>query len=236
MNPIISINNVTKIFKKHYALNDVSFSVSEGSFHSICGENGSGKSTIIKIMIGSYSPKKYSGFIKMDPKNSISYIPEVTFFPRGKTTYNYLLNIALLLSNDKNEAEVKVNNALKEMGIVGLAHKHPNKFSSGQKKKVALARVALENCNLLILDEPAANLDFTSRDFLFNKLSEWNKNGKTIILVSHLVNEIEKYVNEMTLIHYGQMICNKKIKLGSLGNEYSSELKKYTDEELKKGK
>lgn len=220
----IDVLNYTKRFKKFTAVDNISLSISKGSFHAICGENGSGKTTLVRAIIGSYSSSSYSGLIRTHENASISYIPEIALFPSGKSVRRYLLDVAHFIYEDNNKARLMVDKSLADMGISHLFSKNPSRLSSGQKKKVLLAKIYIENPDIVILDEPTANLDFNSRDFVFQKLLELNKEGKTIIIISHLVKEIEEYVNEFTLIHYGKLIRNQKIKSKTLSKEYEKGL------------
>lgn len=229
---IVDVFNVTKTFNKGkiVSLSNVSFSITKGSFHALVGENGSGKSTIAKIIVGSYSEKKYSGYIKVKPETTVSFMPQSVSFPMGITVFSYLYNIALFIYENVNEAKVKVNDALNQMDITDLSRRFLNGLSGGQKKKVALCKLAIENANLIILDEPAAALDFGSRSFLFSKLKKWNENGKTIVVISHLVKEVEEYVNEMSLLNSGILVVSKPIRLKTLSSEYMMELNNVVSE------
>ncbi|TNK95545.1 multidrug ABC transporter ATP-binding protein, partial [Mycoplasmopsis pullorum] len=94
----------------------------------------------------------------------------------------------------------------------------PFNFSSGQKKKILLIQALITNPELIILDEPAANLDPTARFNLFKLLKELNKNGTTIFISSHVLSELDQYVDSLTLIHQGQILYSgvKKESLESI--------------------
>lgn len=212
---ILKVNNLTRLYDKNgYGVKDLSFEVQSGSFHAFIGENGAGKTTTIKSIIG--ATFNFSGEILIkninnkisESKSNIGYVPEKAQFPKEITVYEYLKSLALLNNLSKTEADNKISELLKKFDIEDLRNKKPSFFSSGQKKKVLLIQALIHNPELIILDEPAANLDPTARFELFNLLSSLNKEGKTILISSHILAEIDQFVDSLTLIHKGKLIYN----------------------------
>ncbi|WP_434325764.1 ABC transporter ATP-binding protein [Mycoplasma leachii] len=214
MNDILKINHLTKIFTDtNRGVNDINMSVKSGSFHAFIGENGAGKTTTIKTIIGAFS--KYEGEVlinninikKAQAKSYIGYVPEVAIFPKELTTIQYLTYLGFLSMLDKKEVEYKINKFLEMFNISNLINEKPYNFSSGQKKKILLIQPLLHNPKLLILDEPAANLDPTARYELFSFLKKINQEENISILISsHNLSEIDKYVDSLTLIHKGKIL------------------------------
>ncbi|TPR54714.1 ABC transporter ATP-binding protein [Metamycoplasma neophronis] len=226
MNKILEIKNLSKIYKKtNHGIKNATFDVNAGDFHAFIGENGAGKTTTIKSIIGSYY--QYDGEILInginsrDPKSKaiIGYVPEVAIFPEELTVHQYLKSLALLSNIDKSKCEDLIDFYLKKFNIEDLKNEKPHAFSSGQKKKVLLIQALLHDPQLIILDEPAANLDPTARYELFAILNELKNNGKTIFISSHVLSEIDKYVDSFTLINKGKVIYSGK-KDGSLEKIY----------------
>ncbi|AZZ65370.1 ABC transporter ATP-binding protein [Metamycoplasma phocicerebrale] len=217
MEKILEIINLKKIFPKtDRGIKGINFSVNKGDFHAFIGENGAGKTTTIKSIIGAYC--RYDGSIiinninvkNAEAKSIIGYVPEVAVFPKDFSVFDYLYNLSILSNIPKEEAKNKINEYLKKFGIFDLLKERPYTFSSGQKKKVLLIQALLHNPKLLILDEPAANLDPTARYELFSLLQKLNKEGITIVISSHVLSEIDKYVNSVTLIHNGNILYTGK--------------------------
>ncbi|QVK02765.1 ABC transporter ATP-binding protein [Mycoplasma mycoides] len=214
MDDILKINHLTKIFTDtNRGVNDINMSVKSGSFHAFIGENGAGKTTTIKTIIGAFS--KYEGEVlinninikKAQAKSYIGYVPEVAIFPKELTTIQYLTYLGFLSKLDKKEVEHKIKEFLEMFNISNLINEKPYNFSSGQKKKILLIQALLHNPKLLILDEPAANLDPTARYELFSFLKKINEKEKISILISsHNLSEIDKYVDSLTLIHKGKIL------------------------------
>ncbi|AJM71527.1 ABC transporter ATP-binding protein [Mycoplasma yeatsii] len=218
MKKILDIVKLTKIFPlSNRGIKSINMSLNEGDFHAFIGENGAGKTTTIKTIIGAYVEYKGNIFINeiniKDPqaRSFIGYVPEKALFPKDLTTFDYLLNFAILSGVDKNIATEKINNFLKMFDITNLAKDKPYTFSSGQQKKVLLIQALLHDPKLLILDEPAANLDPTARYELFSFLQKINKEQNIAILISsHILSEVDKYVNSVTLIHDGVVLYSGK--------------------------
>lgn len=214
MDKVLEVINLTKIFSKtNRGIQDINISVNSGDFHAFIGENGAGKTTTIKSIIGAYP--NYSGQILIygkdikdaSAKSIIGYVPENVIFPKELSVYQYLYNFSILSNIPKKQADTKIKQFLKLFNIEDLINDKPYNFSSGQKKKVLLIQALLHDPKLLILDEPAANLDPTARYELFSLLKNLNENeGITILISSHVLSEIDKYVNSVTLIHNGHIV------------------------------
>ncbi|BAP39365.1 ABC transporter ATP-binding protein [Metamycoplasma canadense] len=214
MSNILEIINLKKIFPKtDRGIKNISFNIKNRSFHAFIGENGAGKTTTIKTIIGAYA--NYEGQVlingidikKDEARSIIGYVPEAAIFPKELTSFDYLYNLSILSNISKKEAIAKIKEFLKLFNIENLLYEKPYTFSSGQKKKILLIQALLHNPKLLILDEPAANLDPTARFELFSLLKKLNKDNKiTILISSHVLAEIDKYVNSVTLIHNGNIL------------------------------
>lgn len=211
---ILKVVNLTKIYSKtqQVGIKNLNFAVKEGSFHAFIGENGSGKTTTIKSIIGAYT--NWTGQILIDQvdnsfaisKKNLGYVPENAIFPKELNTMDYLMSLGLLSNIPKNELKKRIEDMLNKMQISDLAKKHPYNFSSGQKKKILLIQALIHDPKLIILDEPATNLDPTARFELFKILKTLQEQGKTIFISSHILSEIDKYADSLTLLHKGEVI------------------------------
>ncbi|WP_406614513.1 ABC transporter ATP-binding protein [Mycoplasma corogypsi] len=213
MENILQISNLNKVYNSSKTgVFDLNFEIKKGEFHAFIGENGAGKTTTIKCIIGSYN--SFSGKVLINgientnpnSKKHLGYVPEYVNFPKELTTFSYLKSFALLNEIPKNVAEIKINQYLEKFGILDLKNKKPANFSSGQKKKVLLIQSLLHDPEIIILDEPAANLDPRARYELFNLLNELKNEGKSIFISSHVLSEIDKYTDSLTLIDKGKIL------------------------------
>ncbi|WP_027124061.1 ABC transporter ATP-binding protein [Mycoplasmoides pirum] len=220
MQPILSVKNLTKKFgkKKKPAILDVTFNVYPGEFHAFIGGNGAGKTTTIKCIIGAYTKREGTilidgiSNIKPESKSKIGYIPEYTKFPKHFTTFEYLLSLGRIMGLSKLEAESKINKLLDKMHMTGLKNENPEKFSSGQKKKVILIQALLTDPKLLIMDEPTANLDPRARTEFFDLLKELQKEGSSFFVSTHILSEVNNYADSLTILDGGKIVLSGKIE------------------------
>ncbi len=213
--PILEVINLSKQYKRkdEPAISNLSFKVYPGQFHAFIGANGAGKTTTLKSIIGALA--NYSGEIKLgginnnlaQAKKNIGYIPEVNRFPKILKCSAYLVAMAKLSGLSTGEAKKFAKKTLDEMGMSNLAKKKPAKFSSGQQKKILMAQALVHNPRVLIMDEPAANLDPTSRVQFFNLLKKKQiEQNVSIFISSHILTELNKYVDSVTIIDGGKIV------------------------------
>lgn len=212
--PILYVENLYKKYpkKKSPAINHISFKVYPGQFHAFIGANGAGKTTSIKSIIGAYA--RWSGTVLIDgyentsieAKKSLGYIPENARFPSRMSCFSYLVWMARLTGMSKKESKDFATNKLQELKLWNLRSKSPNSFSSGQKKKVLLAQALIHNPRILVMDEPAANLDPKARLELFDTLNKLKNEGKAIFISSHVLAELDRYANAATILDGGKIV------------------------------
>ena len=212
--PILFVDNLYKRYphKKKPTINNISFNVYPGQFHAFIGANGAGKTTSIKSIIGAYA--RWSGTVLIDGKKNTSieakrfvgYIPENARFPQRMSCYSYLIWMAKLSGLTGIEAKRFAKTRLTNLNMWNLRGKSPNSFSSGQKKKVLLAQALINNPQVLVMDEPAANLDPKARLELFDTLGKLTKEGKAIFISSHVLAELDRYANAATILDGGKIV------------------------------
>ena len=171
---MIELINVNYYYGKKQALKDVNMHIEKGSFNLFIGHNGSGKSTTIKLILNLIHKEK--GIVVRN-FNSYCYMPEKTTLPDYITIDNFLSDLAYFSKNANYEKYLEIFNMDKNMLISSL--------SKGNKQKVALIQLLMEDKDLYILDEPTNGLDQESINILIKLLKEKNKQGKTIIVVTH---------------------------------------------------
>lgn len=215
--PAVSIKNYTKSFKDFIAVEDINMNVSQGSIHGFIGPNGSGKTTIIKTLIGAYIYNNGEIMINIHKAGTIranaliGYIPERASFPSHLNCIQYLQSMAEVSGYSTKDAKNKAMEILEELNLMHLSKRNPSNFSSGMQKKILLAQALLNDPMILILDEPAANLDPVARKELFDTLFLLKNSGKSILISSHILTELERIVDEVTFIHYGKIIYSGKL-------------------------
>jgi putative ABC transport system ATP-binding protein len=199
---IIDIDSLTKIYQtgktEFKALNNVSLKIQKGDFVSIMGPSGSGKSTLMNI-IGCLD-RPTSGTIIIDGENISSVNDNQLAEIRGRKigfifqkfnlmpTMSALKNIALpmvFIGNSKSEREQRASELLNKVGLTNWATHRPSELSGGQQQRIAIARALTNNPSIILADEPTGNLDTKTGDQIMEILVSLNKEGKTILLVTH---------------------------------------------------
>lgn len=206
MNNMITIRNLNFNYGKNEVLKNISFEVAEGDYIGIVGPNGSGKTTLIKILLGLIKNSK--GQIKFNhdilEKNSIGYVPQKgvmndRLFP---ATVKEIVATGLLSEKTgfkfySKDDYSRVDITLNKLNIENLKDKKIGNLSGGQQQRVLLARAMVANPSILILDEPTSALDPEIREEFYSILKELNEEDVTIMLVSHDIASIEKYVSKI---------------------------------------
>lgn len=201
-----TIIKVEKVFKTFYkteqeikVLFDISMSVYKGDFLVLFGPSGCGKSTLLHILLGLEGPTSGSvNFLgemiydKMDEdmrtefrKGHIGMVYQQPNWIKALSVRNNIVFALRLNGCPKKDAIEKANDILRMVGMEQWANYAPGELSSGQQQKVSLARAMVTNPDILIADEPTGNLDFESGQELMKLLQNLNKEGKTIIMVTH---------------------------------------------------
>ena len=213
MSTVLSINKMTKFYGPIRALHDVSFDVPEGSVFGILGPNGSGKTTMLGIIMdvlkarsGNYLWKGQPGSAKM--RQQIGTLLETPNF------YHYL-------SGQKNlriAAEIKQRgkeDIEKVLQLVNLWQRKDSKFNTyslGMKQRLAIASTLLGNPDILVFDEPTNGLDPAGIAEIRELIRQLNRQGKTIIMASHILDEVEKVCTHVAIIQKGELKASGSVK------------------------
>ncbi|WP_413533963.1 ABC transporter ATP-binding protein [Empedobacter brevis] len=207
MNKVLEINQLTKKFGNFTAVNDISFSVEKGNVYGLLGPNGSGKSTTLGMVLNVINPTSGSWkWFGNEPNNdSLKKIGAIIESPKF---YPYL-------SAEKNleiVADIKEVNYSKideKLELVGLLSRKKDKFqqySLGMKQRLAIAAALLNDPEVLILDEPTNGLDPQGIIQIRELIIKIAQQGTTIILASHLLDEVEKVCSHVVVLNQGKML------------------------------
>lgn len=208
--PPIKVSNISKCFKKHQVLKNLSFEVTPGETYGLVGLNGIGKTTIIKIMLGLLNQDK--GDIKLFGRenNDLEAKKLITYLPEKFTPSQFLKGYEFLeLASGYYQQEFDRKHAesiCKELDFdAGALDRKVSSYSKGMGQKLGLISIFLSKCPLLILDEPMSGLDPSARIFLKEKLKEYKKQGNTIFFTSHILADVEEICDRIGVLHNGEL-------------------------------
>ncbi len=200
-----------------WALHDISFSVKQGEFFGIAGHTGSGKSTLIQHLNGILQPTEGQVFVLNHDLSNKHDIPQarnevglVFQYPEHQlfadTVYNDVAFGPRNLKLSDEEVDVRVREALQAMQLDfdEVNGKSPFALSGGQQRRVALAGVLAMRPNILVLDEPVVGLDPAGRRELLNIVSSLHSSGRTILMISHDMDELARYCNRILILNEGE--------------------------------
>jgi ABC-2 type transport system ATP-binding protein len=230
MTYIIETQNLTKKFGDLIAVNSINIKVKQGTIHGFIGPNGAGKTTTMKMLIGALRPDKGTAFIKthkigsIDSKKIFGFSPQHPKFYENMCGLDYLVYMGRISGMEKKNAQEKAMELLKWLDLNDFVFKKVGGFSAGMKQKLSLAQAMIHEPELLILDEPTANLDPAGRLNIIKKLKQLCKKKKmTVFISSHILSELEKLVDEVTIISKGRIVTESEVKTLEAkfaGNEY----------------
>lgn len=189
---IINIEHISKIYGEKTIFDDASFGIQEGDKIGIVGINGTGKSTLLKVVVGEEVPD--SGQIVRQNGLKIAYVPQNPVFPEGATICSYALE-------DREAESWQVESNLTELGILDYEQKMEH-LSGGQKRRVVLAKVLAGNFDVLLLDEPTNHLD----QEMINWLEEYLRSYRgTVLMVTHDRYFLDRVTNRILELSHGKL-------------------------------
>ncbi|NVK05659.1 MAG: gliding motility-associated ABC transporter ATP-binding subunit GldA [Flavobacteriia bacterium] len=209
----IHVSNVTKLYGEQKALNNVSFDVKSGEVIGFLGPNGAGKSTMMKIITG-YIPQS-EGTVEvcgldvreesLNVRKKVGYLPEHNPLYTDMYVREYLLFVAGLHKAPKENVDVMIE----KTGLSPEQHKRIGQLSKGYRQRVGLAQAMLHDPEVLILDEPTTGLDPNQLVEIRNLIREIGKE-KTVMLSTHIMQEVEAVCDRVIIINKGVIAANQK--------------------------
>ena len=212
MDPVIEIENATHLFRQHRALDGISFEVAPKSLHGFVGPNGAGKTTTLKLICTLLKPqvgkiRVFGHDVRSNVKairRRIGYMPDHFSMYRQMTVFEYLDFFAAAYGFNLSERNRIVADVLALTDMDGRKDDFIQGLSRGMQQRVSLARVLVNDPDLLLLDEPASGLDPRARIELMEILRELRRMGKTIFISSHILSELAELCDSVTIIDRGK--------------------------------
>lgn len=214
---VIEVKGLSKSFGKRLVVNNINLNVEEGDIYGFLGQNGSGKTTTIRMLLNLIHPD--SGNIKLntydlkkDFHKAIEKVGAIVEIPKF---YNYLSgrkNLELMANLIPNIKDDKVDEALEMVGMLSRAKDRVKTYSLGMRQRLGIANALLNDPKLIILDEPTNGLDPQGmkeiRDMIYNLAS---KNNITFFISTHLLHEVEQVCNKVAILHQGRILAEGNV-------------------------
>jgi len=216
---IIETKQLHKQFGSFTAVNQLDLELESGKIHGFIGPNGAGKTTTMSLLMGMIYPTKGTAFIKGHPigsvpaKKLLGYSPEFPSFYSDMSCLEYMMYMGNLGQLTYQESFDKTMELIELMNLKEHLHKKVSKFSTGMKKKIGLAQAMIHDPEILLLDEPTANLDPTSRFEMIELMRKLvTERNLTVLISSHVLSELEMIIDNVTIINHGTLILSDRIE------------------------
>lgn len=214
---MITLQNVSKVFNKTAAVDELSFDVPEGSVFGLLGPNGAGKTTTIRMIMNIIQPD--SGDILIGGKpitadlyRNIGYLPEERGLYQKMKLKETIVYFGTLKGLSKRESAKQADRYLEQFDLKNYADRKIEELSKGNQQKVQFVIAIIHQPDLIILDEPFAGLDPVNQMVLKDMISEFRSAGKTIIFSTHQMEQIEKLCSTICMINNGKRVLYGKLK------------------------
>ena len=214
---VIAAEHLSKWYGQVIGLNDVTLTVPPG-ITGLLGPNGAGKSTFMKLITGQLKPSKGAVAVLGEPiwDNPAAYFrigfcPEQDKFYERMTGLEWVSALVGLNGVAESAAKAMAARALDTVGLTEVAHKKIAAYSKGMRQRVKLAQALAHDPELLILDEPLSGMDPLVRRKTIRLIKEWARAGKSIIVSSHILHEIESMTSNILLINQGRILAEGNV-------------------------
>ncbi|MBT92671.1 MAG: hypothetical protein CMA61_02565 [Euryarchaeota archaeon] len=211
--PTVLMENTSKWYDQVIGLNDVSLAI-DGGVTGILGPNGAGKSTLFKLLMGRLKPSQ--GSVRLfgidpwkdtSPYRRIGYVSESERLYDWMTAQDFVSTLARLHGMTRDEANERTEHVLGFVGLHDVRHKEIGKYSKGMRQRVKIAHALVHDPDLIILDEPLHGCDPIARTSIMNVIRELGSQGKTVLVSSHILEEIERITEQIVILHNGRLLA-----------------------------
>ncbi len=227
----IEVENLTKRFGEIAAVDHVSFSVRRGEIFGFLGPNGAGKTTTIRVLTGVLKPDegraRVAGYDILEnsikARQCIGVVPEVSNAYIDLSAWDNLMLIGMLYGVPKRERTESAKKLMKDFNIYDVRHRLVRGFSKGMRQKLLLCMALINDPEILFLDEPTSGLDVESARLLREKIQQYNREGKTVFLSTHNMEEADRLCHRIAIINHGRIATidtPDRLKMKSMELQY----------------
>jgi len=218
MSAILKTSSLSKWFGEVVALNGIDIEIGVG-ITGILGPNGAGKSTLMNLITGQLSPSKGSLTLfgeqirnNLGVLRRIGYVPEQDRFWDEVTGYEFVTRLAGLTGMSIRDAKIRSKRVIERVGLADRCHTPIGSYSRGMRQRIKLAQALVHDPDLLLLDEPLTGLDPLGRQETIELLRELADEGRTIVVASHVLHEVESLTSEVILLVRGRILASGEVK------------------------
>ncbi len=215
--PVVATDRVSKWYGQVIGLNDVSVEVGPG-VTGMLGPNGAGKSTFLKLITGQLKPSKGTVRVLGEPIWGnpglffrLGFCPEQDAFYERMTGLEWVTALTRLNGLSDTDATAAARRALGTVDLLDAADKKIGAYSKGMRQRVKLAQAVVHDPELLVLDEPLAGMDPIARRKMVRLIKDWGRAGKSVLVSSHILHEIEAMTSTILLINNGRILAEGNI-------------------------
>lgn len=211
---MLYFENLTKEYGKEIVVDNLNLNIKKGEFFGLLGPNGAGKTTTIRMLCSLTAPTR--GCISMkgekidrdhtEMKAKIGVVPQHMNLEGEMTAWQNLEVHGALYGLEKGFRRKKIDELMEFIGLTGRRHDPVKTFSGGMKRKLMIARAMMHNPEILLMDEPTVGLDAGVRRKMWDLLKNLNKNGMTVFLTTHYIEEAEVLCDRVGLMNEGRLI------------------------------
>lgn len=214
---ILIANNVVKKFGEKIASDNVSFGVEEGKIFGFLGPNGAGKTTLIRMITNIYKPDSgiitlFGDEISSKHQNNIGYLPEERGLYKKVKVIDQLKYFGSLKNLSSKDAERAALDWMVRMEATDMKNKKVQELSKGMAQKIQFISTVMHNPDFLILDEPFSGFDPINATLLKNIILELKEKGKTIVLSTHVMHQVEELCDDIILINNGSKVLEGNVR------------------------
>ena len=215
--PVVVADRVSKWYGQVIGLNDISVEIGPG-VTGLLGPNGAGKSTFLKLITGQLKPSKGAVRVLGEPVWGnpglffrIGFCPEQDSFYERMTGLEWVTALTRLNGLSDTDATDAARRALDTVDLLDAANKKIGAYSKGMRQRVKLAQAVVHDPELLLLDEPLAGMDPIGRRKMIRLIKDWARAGKSVLVSSHILHEIEAMTSTILLINNGRILAEGNI-------------------------
>ncbi len=216
--PAVHIENLTKVYpvpmrrQRVVAVKDLNLTVGDGEVYGLLGPNGSGKSTTLKVLLGLVTPTRGKGEIfgknsrDYQSRTDVGFLPENPYFYKFLTAEETIRFYGKICGLHGRALDNRIGELIALVGLDDARHRRVGGFSKGMLQRIGLAQALVQDPKLVVLDEPTAGVDPAGSRQIRDLIIDLKKRGKTVLLTSHLLSQVQEVCDKVGIMARGQMV------------------------------